>query len=82
MSRAHKKPAPDGVISIKRYMIMTFYCENCSYLLSSYANDDGEQNITCPNCGVVYHRKKISRRRVEVVMKAPRGQSFDMDDAI
>ena len=28
------------------------------------------------------HRKRISRRRVEIVMKAARGNYFDWDDAI
>ena len=82
MSRARKEPAPDDAIPIKRYVIMTFYCENCKQEISSYANDKGEQHVTCPRCGAEYHRKRISRRRVEIVMKAARGNYFDWDDAI
>ena len=82
MKMERGRSTQNGDIPIKRYIIMRFYCENCSLLISSYANDKGEQNITCPRCGAVYHRKKVSRRRMEIVMKAPKGESFDMDDAI
>ena len=72
----------DSDVPISRYVVMSFYCENCSRFISSYANDQGEQHITCPKCGAEYHHKRISRRRFEIVMKAPRGESFDWDDAI
>ena len=80
MERGH--PTQNGDIPIKRYVVMRFYCENCSLLISSYANEKGEQNITCPRCGAEYHRRRTSRRRMDIVMKAPKGESFDLDDAI
>ncbi|MBR0451906.1 MAG: hypothetical protein IJI78_07930 [Oscillospiraceae bacterium] len=82
MSIERGRSSRSGDIPIKRYVVMRFYCENCSFLISSYANDKGEQNITCPRCGAEYHRRRVSRRRMDIVMKAPKGESFDLDDAI
>lgn len=82
MTMERGRSTQNGGIPIKRYVAMSFYCENCSLLISSYANDKGEQNITCPKCGAEYHRRRVSRRRMDIVMKAPKGESFDVDDAI